>query len=448
MPRSKIKDFINDSEVIKSFERELDELLSIPSVATGGQGEYPYGGECARALDKALEIAGKYGLKTQNHGYRCGSAVYGGGGTEVGIITHLDVVPAGEGWSYNPYSLTIDREKGLYIGRGSGDDKGPLLMSVYALRFLWENNITLPFAVRLIFGSDEEVGSTDLEYYKTKFSPPAFSFTPDAGYPVCVGEKGIMHLKVCLGRADESLEKLSAGSVTNAVAGQAAAVSGGVETKVYGVTAHASMPEPGVNAIYLLAEKMLSEGSVPESNKKAFEFLKQAGSEYLGRTLGIDFADKNFGYLTCVAGVLGISGGMIHLDFDIRFPVSKTYGEVYSAAKRTIEDLGFSIVKDNSSSPIKDGYFKSPDTKEIKALTRACEEVLGGDCEPYTMGGGTYARSMPNAVAFGARIEGYEGILGKGRGKAHDRDEYIAIDEVKKGIEIFIKSLLYLAEGF
>lgn len=441
-----IKEFLGDKTIQSQFESDLRSLIEIPSVASSADGIYPYGKECGRVLDKAIEIAKSYGLKTENHDYHCGSVIYGDSETEVGIIAHLDVVPAGTGWTYEPYTLTVDN--GLYIGRGAADDKGPLLMGLYAMRYFKENKINLPFSIRLIMGCDEEVGSTDLEYYKTVRKPPVFSFTPDAEYPVCVGEKGIMKITINLGKADKAIKSLSAGTVSNAVAGQASIVIDGREYKYDGITAHASMPENGKNAIGLMAADLLEKGIVPESNKTAFEFLANSASEYLGKTLGINFSDNNFGYLTCIASVLKIENGFILQNFDIRFPTSRSYEELYSTIENTITPFGFEIASSNKNSNSKEGYFKSPDSLEIKALTSACEEVLGYECKPYTMGGGTYARSMPGAVAFGARIEEYTNLLGGGRGKAHDRDEYIAVDEVKKGIEIFIKSLLNLGAAY
>ncbi len=441
-----IKEFINDAKIQKQFENDLRALIEIPSVSSAADGAYPYGAECARALDKILGIAGAYGFKTENHAYRCGSVILGENEKEVGIIAHIDVVPAGNGWSYEPYTLTVNKD--LYIGRGSEDDKGPLLLGLYAMRYFKENGVKLPFSVRLIIGCDEEVGATDLEYYKSVRRPPDFSFTPDAEYPVCVGEKGIMRFTVCLGEMDKIIGDVTAGTVANAVPGEASARINGQIYKAVGTTAHASMPESGVNAIALLAEKLLSEGLIPESNAGAFKFLREAGGDYLGKALGIDFSDENFGCLTCVASVLRLKDGRLYQEFDIRYPTSRAYDELYAAAEKTLGARDFTIIKNNKNSAAREGYFKSPDSEEIKALTSACEEVLGVECRPYTMGGGTYARSMPGAVAFGARIKGCTDFLGPGRGKAHDRDEYLSIKEVRLGLEIFIKSLLNLGAAY
>ncbi len=52
----------------------------------------------------------------------CGYAEMGEGDEIVGIAGHLDIVPVGGDWSYNPFELT---RKGDYVyGRGTTDDKG------------------------------------------------------------------------------------------------------------------------------------------------------------------------------------------------------------------------------------------------------------------------------------------------------------------------------------
>ena len=154
------KAYFANPEIRSSALNDLAEIISVPSVAGEREGIYPYGKVCAQALDKAQELAEKYGFKTENHEYHCMSVLYGEGEKEIGIVCHLDVVPAGDGWSVEPYALTV--ADNLYMGRGTHDDKGPFIQSLYTLRFFKENNIKLPFAVRLILGSDEEVGSSDL----------------------------------------------------------------------------------------------------------------------------------------------------------------------------------------------------------------------------------------------------------------------------------------------
>lgn len=448
--------YFKREDIRSQAARDLADIIAIPSVAAGAEGGFPYGHECARALDLACAKAEKYGFRYENHEYHCVSVLYGESEREVGIITHLDVVPAGEGWETDPFRLT--ERDGLFIGRGAHDDKGPFIQSLYTLRFLKENNIKLPFAVRLILGSDEEVGSSDLQYFKSVRRAPDFSFTPDSEYPVCIGEKGLLSVDVTLCALPKSFVSLSGGTVSNAVPFEANAVIRSdkallpcngisverdgdcVKIKAKGLAAHAASPENGVNAIALLADYILANG-LADGAEKGFSFLSSACGEYLGRTLGIACSNDDFGYLTCIGGVLGQKDGMIVQNFNIRYLPEMRADEVLEKISEKLAPTGFSIKKTSSS----EGYFVSSDDERIKALTNACESVLGIPCEPYTMGGGTYARSLPNTVAFGAGIDSERDHLGSARGGAHQRDEYISEKEFFSGMNIFVRSLLNLS---
>lgn len=178
------------------------------------EGGYPFGSACAAVLDAALALGEKYGFATENHAYYCGSILYGDAEKELGIVTHLDVVPASkEGWTGDPFTLLRDGD--LLIGRGTEDDKGPFIASLYTLRFLKETRRALPFAVRLILGCDEESGCTDLAHYLSVRSAPFFAFTPDSEYPVCIGEKGMYGFDLVV-PCDAGTE-ITGGSAPNAV---------------------------------------------------------------------------------------------------------------------------------------------------------------------------------------------------------------------------------------
>ncbi len=438
------EEYFNSGVIRAEFESDLSALLSVPSVAGKAEGVYPYGRECARAVDTAIGIAKRLGFRTENHEYHCASAIMGDSPTEIGIVAHLDVVPAGGGWNCEPYALTVDREKGLYIGRGSLDDKGPLLVAMYAMRYFADNGIKLPFSVRLIMGSDEEVGSSDMEYFKSVRKPPVFSFTPDADFPVCIGEKGIMRVAVDLGEAGSDITGLSAGTVVNAVPGEAYAVIGGGRVDVTGRTAHASTPHKGVNAVALLADALLRSELISESDIPKFKFLKEAGEDIRGRVLGTEYSDEHFGPLTSVASVLRLTDGHIIQHFDIRYPMSRKFDRVYADIEKAVSARGFKIISHGGG----DGYYSSADSKEIKALTAACEEVFGRECKPFTIGGGTYARELPNTVAFGPDTAEYHNLLGEGTGGCHDSNEYLAIELAQKSFAIYVRSILNLRDCY
>lgn len=454
-----VKEYIASKR--EEYIKDLGRLIEIESVSGAPMGEHIFGDGSAQAIDTMLEIGAGYGFKTENHDYYCASLVYGNKEEEMGMIAHLDVVPAGDGWSYPPYKLTVENE--LLIGRGTEDDKGPAVAALYAMRFLKEKGMELPFSVRLLLGGNEEAGMNDLPHFLESHKAPFFSFTPDSEFPVCSGEKGIGKLVVRLA-ALEKLEHIEGGTVQNAVAGKARAVVKDVEKdsldtapdieieykdgKAYitatGKTAHAALPEEGHNAIGILASYLLDNVSLSDGEKRSLKLLCLTCGEYLGANLGIADSNELMGYLTCIGGVLKTVDGVMEQYYNIRYPNFGTWDRIKENAANALALYGGVIIKDTHT----DGYCFSPDKKEIKALTAACELVTGEDSKPYTMGGGTYARSFPNTVAFGSTIAKYRGLLGEGRGKAHDRDEYLSMAEFEKSVEIFVLSIAKIAEEY
>lgn len=444
----------------KEYERDLANLIAVESVGTDPCGEYVFGKGSAEAIDKMIEIGRGHGFKTENHDYYCTSVLYGDGDEELGIVAHLDVVPAGDGWSYPPYSLTV--ENGLLIGRGTEDDKGPAVAALYAMRFFKDNGIKLPFSIRLLLGGDEERGMGDLPHFLESHKPPFFSFTPDSEFPVCCGEKGIGTVDVEFGEKLKRLESICGGTVSNAVAGKAVAVVKDVATgslaerdgisvsyadgkatvTATGKTAHAAMPYDGVNAISVLAAYLLDSLSFDGSEELMLKFLRDICGEYLGNGLGIAASDPLMNELTCVGGLLKTVDGKALQNFNIRFPIPGTWKKIVESINATAEQYGAAIVNESHT----EGYMFSPEKPEIAALTAACEAITGEESAPYTMGGGTYARSFPNTVAFGCTQEKYRGLLGEGRGQAHDRDEYLSVAEFEDAVKIFVLSIANIAK--
>lgn len=445
----------------EEYIKDLGDLIAIESVGADPVGKYVFGTGSAAAIDMMMDIGAAYGFNTENHDYYCASVVYGQKPEELGMIAHVDVVPAGDGWSYPPYQLTVEND--LLIGRGTEDDKGPAVAALYAMRFFKDKGIELPFALRLLVGGDEERGMNDLPYFLKSHKAPFFSFTPDSEFPVCTGEKGIgkLDIKLC---TLENLESMEGGTVTNAVAGKAKAVVKNVENGslkaaenieieyaegkaiivATGKTAHAATPEEGVSAIALLAEYLLKNVKLSEDEKAALKFMALTCGDYLGNNLGVADSNDLMGYLTCIGGLLKTVDGALVQNFNIRFPNMGKWDIIKEKAAITAAKYGGTVVKDSHT----DGYCFDPNKAEIQALTEACATVTGKDSKPYTMGGGTYARSFPNTVAFGSTIAEYRGLLGEGRGKAHDRDEYLSVAEFEKSVEIFILSIAKIAENY
>ena len=442
------------------YQRDLAALIEIESVGTDACGKYVFGKGSAAAIDKIIEIGNSYGFATENHDYYCASLVHGDSEEELGMVAHVDVVPAGDGWTYPPYKLTVEND--LLIGRGTEDDKGPAIAALYAMRFLKDKGIKLPFSVRLILGGDEERGMNDLPYFLKSHKAPFFSFTPDSAFPVCCGEKGIGKINVSFNAGLKRLETISGGTVTNAVAGKAVAVINDIANgslpaaddieicyadnkatvTAIGKTAHAAMPEDGVNAISVLASYLLSNVRFDGDEKLMLEFLRDICGEFFGERLGIAANDDLMGRLTCVGGLLITENGKALQNFNIRFPLPGSWNGILESVTETAKRYGGTVVKESHS----EGYSFSPEKPEIMALTKACEAVTGEDSKPYTMGGGTYARSFPNTVAFGSTLHKHRGLLGEGRGKAHDRDEYLSVAEFESSVKIFVLSIMNIAK--
>ncbi|NLY09872.1 MAG: M20 family metallopeptidase, partial [Tissierellia bacterium] len=172
-------------ELLKSIQ----DLVSIYSVEGEATDNAPYGEGPKEALDKALDIASKLGFKTVNIDNKIGYAQYGeGNGDYIGIFGHVDVVPLGEGWTYEPLGGEIANNR-IY-GRGVLDNKGPILANLYALYALKELGIQFPMPIRIVFGTNEETGFKCVQHYLTQEKPPVFGWTPDCKWPVVYGERG------------------------------------------------------------------------------------------------------------------------------------------------------------------------------------------------------------------------------------------------------------------
>ena len=171
---------------------DLKKLIAIRSVMDKPGDGAPFGRGPREALDKFLSIAAGYGMKTRNENGYCGWAEIGNGKDMLGILGHLDVVPEGDGWSHDPYSMVV--EDGLIKGRGVADDKGPTVAALHAMKRIAENGAKLNHRIRLIVGCNEENGSQCIEYYRDHCEIPKASFVPDADFPVINSEKGILHL--------------------------------------------------------------------------------------------------------------------------------------------------------------------------------------------------------------------------------------------------------------
>ncbi|MBR4941572.1 MAG: Sapep family Mn(2+)-dependent dipeptidase [Clostridia bacterium] len=462
--KKQLDSFFENETVKAKFVEVLSKLIAVPSVVGAAEGEYVFGKPCADVLTVALDIGKELGFRTENHEWYCGSIVLDGKTIEeMGIVGHLDVVPAFGEWEYPKYELTVDN--GLLVGRGVRDDKGPVVAGLAAMSFFKECGIQLPFGVRLIMGCSEEKGMEDLPYYIAKGYPvPKFSFTPDSAFPVCRGEKGIASFNVIFENYGSAILSFKGGNVTNAVADYAEIVldlpedtacpeAEGIEVcgadgklciKAKGLSSHAAMPEGSVNAIVKLAKYVLDAGLITDyDSKKVMRYIVKSNLDNAGTGLGIACSDELTGALTCICGMGRIERNKLIVNHNVRYPVNRDFAfELLPKVRCVCEGYEAHVELAEDSK----GYAFPADAPEISALTEAFTEITGVKAEPYTMGGGTYARAFPNTVAFGAAMSEDETPFGTTRGNAHQNDECIPLDELLTAAKIFALSLMKLAE--
>lgn len=434
-----------DAAMIETLSR----LLEFESVATRKEPGYPYGKAVAGALDYVLELCESFGFRTKNAGGRYGYAEIGEGEELIGILCHLDVVPAGEGWDYPPFAGTLTDGKEaapdevgtggrrLY-GRGSLDDKGPAVASIYAMKSLLDRGLPLRKRIRIIYGQTEENGEwDDIADYVEKEELPDCGFTPDGDFPAIYAEKGLMVLKLTAPLAGSGFLSVRGGSAPNMVPDRCVAVTevGTFETK--GKSTHGSAPWGGENAITKMMALLTEEGGgrVPFAET----YMEIIGDGIYGEKTGCAFEDAKSGKLSLNAGMLQVeeTGGeeQLCIYLDIRYPVTFDGGEVAEAVRKRVKPYGIASEMIHHMAPV----YMDKDGPVMKKLLAAYREFTGDETEPLLIGGGTYARSMPGIIAFGPNFPGHPC-------REHQENEYILVEDFLLLRKIYERALELLAE--
>jgi len=436
----------------------LRQLIRIPSVKGEGLPGMPFGKGIAQCLETTLKLCNQLGFRTKNCNGFVGYAEAGVGEEMLGILVHLDVVPAGNGWTYPPFGGEI--HDGKLYGRGAIDDKGPAVAAIYALKAVLDSGAPLKKRVRLIFGTDEESDWEDMDYYTRNEELPSCGFTPDADFPVIVGEMGILQFDFVLEESNYKKE-VEEKTAPAAKAETEAVINGGTAPNVVpdycraefplksggtliieetGVSAHASTPEKGENAISKVMERLYQAKIRGELNcsppmEKLIRFYHdKIGFCLHGEKLNCDLRDEESGRLVCNAGMIRATDSGISLSVDIRCPVSFDKDEVLRRLAGEAEAYGFKIRNVTYLKPV----FFDKDSNFVQTLLRVYRTATGDDGEPITMAGGTYARAMDNIIAFGPLFPGREAT-------EHCKDEYIALEDLFKITEIYAETIQSLA---
>ena len=459
-------------ELVKSYREDmiqsLEELVSIPSVINlenAGEGA-PFGLEIRSALDGLLKLAGELGFETRDYDGYAAAVDFGTEGKEVGILSHIDVVPPGNGWSKNPFVPEI--VNGKMYGRGTIDDKGPLVASLYAMKAVKESGLPIRNHVRHIIGCDEETGHRCIKYYLTKEKGPDLGFSPDGMFSVIHAEKGILRFQIQTNRKLPDTKELcviriAGGTVVNAVPNIAEVWLGGpgeqleevqkefqvkaaegsakMEGDVLhltfpGVSAHAMQPWLGENAILSMI-RFLKE--VPFGDRKTREYFQNLdtlfGDGWEGRNLGVACQDQLSGKLSMNLGILNVEGEKTELKVDVRCPVHIDLDTVWKTICLTCEKYGFRPEYWQKRPPL----YVPKDARLVQILLDVYEDVTGKREEAITIGGGTYCRDVENFVSFGPVFPGEPEL-------AHEADEFIDLDQMVECARLYAQALYRLLQ--
>ena len=424
---------------------EIDSQLGTPS-----EGK-PFGNGPSKALEVGLKIAEELGFKTVNLDNYCGYAEMGEGKEIVGIAGHLDIVPVGGDWSYDPFKLTRDGD--CVYGRGTTDDKGPVIEALYAMKLLRESGVELNKRVRLIMGCNEETGSKCMEHYNQVEEELSCGFTPDANFPCIHGEKG--HLTMMAYSKNTKIISMNGGFVSNAVCDTCTTVvpseiglkekleqalsesklqeykateeNGQITIYAKGVPAHASTPNFGVNAAGVTMECLAKAGFEDDFVKF---YNQHIGTACDGEGVGLKISDE-FGELTFCNGIVKTTDGVISCSIDIRVPVTFKKDDILKFADGKLEDENGRI----EITEIGEALFYPRESPLVNALYKAYVDVTGDtENEPIVIGGGTYAKSLKNIIAFGPEKLGVDYRI-------HGADEYILVSEMEEAVEIYMEAI-------
>jgi succinyl-diaminopimelate desuccinylase len=458
------EELIKDTQNLLHIKSLLDEENTTPNA--------PLGKGVKEALDFMLNLGEKDGFIPKNVGNLAGHLEFGEGDELLGILCHVDVVPEGDGWSSDPFAAEI--REGKIFARGALDDKGPTMAAYYAMKIVKELGQPLNKRIRMIIGTDEESDWRCVDHYFENEEMPSLGFAPDADFPIINAEKGIADIDIIQNSTDmvntganievinftsgkrynmvpdfavakvvvqdnqiDTIQRFTDFLKKHELEGNSYVENGELVLEVKGVSAHGLEPKKGKNAGLYLAV-FLSKLNIDDKAAHYFQFLSQYFfNESRGVNLGVAYSDDISGELTINPGRLSYSpsmGGSIGLT--CRYPVTNNMDETKAKLDELLLSKGFVIEKFKDTKP------HHVDEKEflIQTLKKVYEEQTGDHAELISIGGGTYARSLKAGVAFGPLFPGRPDI-------AHQKDEYIYIEDLLKATAIYAQAIYELAKA-
>ncbi|HJA94557.1 MAG TPA: Sapep family Mn(2+)-dependent dipeptidase [Candidatus Eisenbergiella merdipullorum] len=458
---------------VEAHEREMLEdamaLISIDSERMEAKPGMPFGEGTAKVFKEAERILSGHGFPVKNYDNYVLAADLNDQEPRLDVLAHLDVVPAGEGFTVTEPFRPVVKDGKLY-GRGSSDDKGPAVAALYAMRAVKELGVPLSGNCRLILGADEECGSSDIKYYFEREEHAPMTFSPDADFPVINLEKGGLHLTLEAEIGDQPegvrLVSIQAGTKVNVVPGKARAVLSGIsvtelselsaeasrETGVFfsmeekadgihllaeGESAHAASPQAGNNgltALLLLLSRIPFSSEILKDRLQKLAVLFPHG-DWRGAALGVDHEDEISGCLTLSLDLFSFDGKNLSGTFDCRAPLCANDENTADVIRRRLRDAGFKTDDEKMFA----AHYVPEDSELVQTLLSCYELVTGKKGKAVAIGGGTYVHHIANGVAFGCADPEVDNHM-------HGADEFMMVDQMKTSAVIFAMAILELCQ--
>ena len=467
MYREQIEKYIEEHK--EEMLQDIIKICKINSQKGVAKPDMPFGEGPYKALMETISLAKSYGFEVKNYDNYVMTVDLNDKEKQLDILAHLDVVPEGEGWKEcEPFEPVI--KNGKIFGRGTSDDKGPAIASLYALRCVKELGLPVSKNTRLILGTDEECGSSCIKHYYTKEKEAPMSFSPDGEYPVVNIEKGQLqgHFigKFENENAERDIVSITAGTKVNVVPPKANAVIKGfelqevkkyadevnketginfevkevnsnIEIVALGENAHASLPENGNNAItgLLLLLTKLDFKNLRKAEVLSNLYKLMPHGDISGKALGLEMSDEKSGALTLAFSMLSVNENELDGYFDSRCPMCAVPQKVLSTCKEAFERAGLEFLNKDMKEP----HEVPADSHFVKTLLKVYEEYTGLKGECIAIGGGTYVHDLKNGVAFGAVLPGTDTRM-------HGADEFAVIDELVVTAKIIAQTIVDLCE--
>lgn len=433
----------------------IQQNMRIESVRGESAPGAPYGEGPKAALDDVLALGEKLGFRTGQADNRVGWIEYGEGEEMVGILGHVDVVPAGDGWTHPAFGAEI--HDGVLWGRGCLDDKGPVIMAVYALKAIRDLNLPIDRRIRVLFGSDEECGSSCVKYYvENGYEMPTIGFTPDAQFPAIFCEKGTSNFLAgtkIYNKGEIDVEYFGGGVAANVVPPVCKLIvngplkvtheegitvteeNGKTIVEATGFSAHGSTPELGVNAVVKLLNAVKENDFGGDFQQLVNFILEEIGNETNGKSLDILYQDEETGETTVNLGVVKYDGEEMSFTLDIRYPKNGDAEVIDDKVINRINSYNFDVLKKTNNKLL----YVPKDSELVSKLVKVYEAQTGDKREPIAIGGGTYAKEFPNMVAFGPVFPGEPDVI-------HQPNERVAVEQLIRAAQVTAAAMYELAK--